>query len=85
MEVNSLCQLDANLIEGEPYNRFAQKILQRRLKWRVQIQTNKETWETGSKNPPRPTASVRSPVQCHQHTDFFRAHPPTCGSKNVTR
>ena len=32
----SLLQLDANLIEGELYNRLAQKI-QRRLKWRVEI------------------------------------------------
>ena len=32
----SLLQLDANLIEGELYNRLARKI-QRRLKWRVKI------------------------------------------------
>ena len=31
-----LRQLDDNLLEGEPYNRLAQKI-QRRLKWRVAI------------------------------------------------
>ena len=36
MSLSSLRQLDDNLIEGEPYNRLAQKI-QRQLKWRVKI------------------------------------------------
>ena len=34
--LESLRQLDDNLIEEEPYNRLAQKI-QRQLKWRVKI------------------------------------------------
>ena len=33
-----LLQLDANLIEGEPYNQLAQLKNERRLKWRDKIQ-----------------------------------------------
>ena len=33
-----MLQLDANLIEGEPYNRLAQLKNKRRLKWRDKIQ-----------------------------------------------
>ena len=39
-----------------------------------------EKWKTSFKNPPRQTASVWG---CRRHTDFFRAHPPTCGQKTL--
>ena len=46
-----LLQLDANLIEGEPYNRLAWKNKDVKM-WRDKIQIS-EMWETGFKNPPR--------------------------------
>ena len=72
----SLLQLDANLIEGEPYNCLARKN-KRRVNEVWQNSNILEMWETGFKNPPRRTASVWGPVQCQQHTDFFTpAHSP---------
>ena len=64
----SLFQLDANLIEGEPYNRLARKN-KRRLNVARQNSNISEMWETGFKKPQRRTASVWGPVQCHRHTD----------------
>ena len=72
----SLLQLDANLIEGEPYNPLARKN-KRQLNVAWQNSNVSEMWETSFKNPPRQTASVWGTVQCRQHTDFFvTAHPP---------
>ena len=70
-----LLQLDANLIEGEPYYRLAWKNKDVKM-WRDKIQIS-ELWENGFNNPPRWTASVWGPVRCCWHTDFFiPAHPP---------
>ena len=52
----SLLQLDANLIEGEPYNHLARK--KRRLNVARQNSNISELWETCFKNLPRRTASV---------------------------
>ena len=52
-----LLQLDANLIEGEPY-RLARKN-KRRLNVARQNSNISEMWETGLKNPQIGTASVR--------------------------
>ena len=52
-----MLQLDANLIEGEPYNRLAQEN-KRRLNVARQNSNISEMWETGFKNPPRQTPSV---------------------------
>ena len=69
-------QLDANLIEGEPYNPLARKN-KRQLNVAWQNSNVSEMRETSFKNPPRQTASVWGTVQCRQHTDFFvTAHPP---------
>ena len=57
----SLLQLDANLIEGEPYNRLARKN-KRHLNVARQHSNISEMWETGFKNPPRWTPSVWGPV-----------------------
>ena len=72
----SLLQLDANLIEGEPYSHFTQK--NKRQQNMAQQNSNIiEMWETSFKNLPRRTSSVWGPVRCHQHTYFFvPAHPP---------
>ena len=53
----SLLQLDANLIEGEPYNQLARKN-KRRLNVARQNSNISEMWETGLKNPQIGTASV---------------------------
>ena len=81
---SSLLQLDANLIEGEPYNRLAQLKNKRRLKWRDKIQIYRKYG--------KPVFKARQnkrrqwgPVQCHRHTVYFRDHPLTHGSKNITR
>ena len=47
--------MDANLIEGDPYNRLAQKN-ERRLNVARQNSNILEMWETGFQNPPRRTA-----------------------------
>ena len=75
-----LLQLDANLIEGEPYNRLARKN-KRRLNVARQNSNISEMWETGFKNPPRRTASVWGPVQCHRHTDFLKCEIPIVGHR----
>ena len=67
----SLHQLDAYLIEGEPYNRFTSKI--KTTKVARQKSNISEMWETGFKNPPKRTASALAPVRCPRHTDFFRS------------
>ena len=69
-----LVQFDANLIEGEPYNRLTQKI-----KWDWSGPTNfKYTRNTGNRfeSPPKQTVSVWGPVLFCRHTDFFSC-PPT--------
>ena len=79
-----LIQLDANLIEGEPYNRLAQLKNKRQLKWRDKIQIywkyGKLVFKAGQNKQ-----CQWGPVQCYRYTVYFCAHPPTCGSKNVTR
>ena len=55
-------QLDANLIEGEPYNRLARKN-KRRLNVARQNSNIPESGETSFKNPPRQTVSVWGPVR----------------------
>ena len=57
----SLLQLDANLIEGEPFNRFMQKN-KRRLNVAQQNSNNSEIWETGSKTRQNEQRQCR--VQC---------------------
>ena len=59
--------MDANLIEGDPYNRLAQKN-ERRLNVARQNSKILEMWETGFQNPPRRT-SVWGPVRCQRHTE----------------
>ena len=76
----SLLQLDANLIEGETYNRLAQKN-KRRLNVARLNSNIPEMWETGFKNLPRREASVWSLVPCPLHTDIFCACPSTVGKK----
>ena len=73
-----LLQLDANLIEGEPYNCLSRK---RRLNVALQNSNISEMWETGFQNPPTRTPSVLGLVQCHQHTDFFAPSHPPMGQK----
>ena len=51
--ISFFAPLDANLIEGEPYNRLA-----RRLNVARQNSDISEMWETGFKNPPRPLYTV---------------------------
>ena len=73
----SLLQLDANLIEGEPYKSLAGK-----NKRQLNVYSNIfEMWETGFKNQPRQTALVWGPVQCQRHTDFFARHLLTLNTK----
>ena len=63
----SLLQFDANLIEGEPYNRLAQLKNKRRLKWRNKIQI----YRTYGKPAFKARQNKRrqwGPVQCHGHT-----------------
>ena len=74
----SLFQLDANLIEGEPYNRLARKN-KRRLNVARQNSNISEMWETGFQNPQ--TLSVLGLVWCHRHTDFFAPSLPPVGQK----
>ena len=57
----SLLQLDANLIEGEPFNRFMQKN-KRRLNVAQQNSNISEIWETGSKTRQNEQRQCR--VQC---------------------
>ena len=76
----SLLQLDANLIEGEPYNRLAQKN-KRRLNVARQNSIRERGETSFKKNLPRPTASVWGPVECHWYTDFFTPTLPPMGQK----
>ena len=67
----SLLQLDANLIEGEPYNHLA---------WKNKRQSGATKFKyirnVGNRfqNLPKQTASLWIQVQCGQHRDFLR--PP---------
>ena len=38
-------------------------------------------WKTGSKSPPRQTASVWGPVRCRRHAEFFATTHPPVGQK----
>ena len=75
-----MLQLDANLIEGEPYICLAQKNKRRQNVVR-QNSNILEMWETGFKTPPRRTASVWGPVRYHRQTDFLATTHPPVGQK----
>ena len=71
----SLLQLDANLIEGEPYNRLTQLKNKRRLKWRDKIQIYQKYGKPVFKARQKQTASVGpSPVSS---TPRLFSRPPT--------
>ena len=79
----SLLQLDANLIEEEPYNRLTQKN-KRRLNEVQQNSNISEMWETGFQKPAKTNSISVGPSPVSTTHRFFRARPPTPGSKNVT-
>ena len=79
----SLLQLDANLIEGELYNRLAQKILRQqsgaskfKLLRKCGKLVSKARQDQQRQCGPGPVSSTHR-IVCD--------HPPTLGSKNITR
>ena len=68
-----LLQLDANLIEGEPYNQLAQLKNERRLKWRDKIQIYRKYGKLVFKARQNKWRQW-GPVRCHGHTDFFTSN-----------
>ena len=66
----SLLQLDANLIEREPYNCLEQLKNKRRPKWRDKIQIYRKYGKQVFKARQNERRQW-GPVRCHRHTDFF--------------
>ena len=75
-----MLQLDANLIEGEPYNRLAQLKNKRRLKWcekiKIYLKYGKPVFKARLND-----RCQWGPVWCHQHIDFFGPTHPPVGQK----
>ena len=76
MSVFTLLQLDANLIEGEPYNRLTYLKNKRQLKRRNKIQIYQKYRKVVFKAHQNEQGQW-GPVRCHRRTDLFTpTHPP---------